>query len=176
MTQKQSTKIQTNSNGVEQRPEPEVVAQAKRRTFSASYKLRILAKAEQCQQRGEIGALLRREGLYSSHLTSWRRQRAASQLAGSSQRRGRRKDKQAAEIARLRGENERLQAQLAQTELIITAQKKLAQALEQTLSPNEGEDHESSHRSAGRKDTAQPRPRGSGLFTEQPLPAASAIG
>lgn len=54
-------------------PDPEVVPRAKRRHFSAKYKLRILTEANQCSQRGEIGALLRREGLYSSHLTTWRR-------------------------------------------------------------------------------------------------------
>jgi transposase-like protein len=84
-----------------------------------------LAEAEQCEQRGQIGPLLRREGLYSSHLTTWRRQRAAGQLSGSPPQRGRQKNEQAAEIASLRRENERLQARLNQAELIITAQKNL---------------------------------------------------
>ena len=89
--------IESNRNGqleVEV-PDPEVVAQAKRRQFSAKYKLRILTEADQCTQRGEIGALLRREGLYSSHLTTWRRQRE----------RGYKPDPQAAELARLQREN-----------------------------------------------------------------------
>jgi transposase-like protein len=78
-----------------------------------------------------MGALLRREGLYSSHLTTWRRQREAGELAGlTPKKRGRKKDKEAAELARLRRENERLRKQLEQAELIIAAQKKLAQALE----------------------------------------------
>lgn len=111
---------------------PEVVAQAKRRNFSAAYKLRILEEAERCDQAGQMGALLRREGLYASHLTTWRRQRQAGQLAGlTAKKRGRPKDKQAAEMVTLRQENERLRSRLAQAELIIAAQKKLAQLLEQ---------------------------------------------
>ena len=139
MTQELFVKNQANGTGQEERPDPEVVPQAKRRAFSAAYKLRILEEADRCDQRGQIGALLRREGLYSSHLTTWRRQRAAGQLSGLSPKRGRKKDEQAAKIAALRRENERLQSQLSQAELIITAQKKLAQALEQTLSRDEDE-------------------------------------
>ena len=139
MSQDKASKIHPNGSGPERQPDPEVVARAKRRTFTAAYKQRILAEADQCDESGQVGALLRREGLYSSHLTAWRRQRAAGQLAGlSSKRRGRKKDEQAAELAALRQENERLRAQLTQAELIITAQKKLAQALEQTLSRSEG--------------------------------------
>jgi transposase len=139
MTQELSVKTQANGTRQEQRPDPEVVPQAKRRAFSAAYKLRILEEADRCDQRGQIGDLLRREGLYSSHLTTWRRQRATGQLSGLSPKRGRKKDEQIAEVAALRRENERLRAQLNQAELIITAQKKLAQALEQTLSRDEDE-------------------------------------
>ena len=139
MTQKISANKQINGTGQAQQPDPEVVAKAKPRSFSVAYKLRILEEADGCDERGQIGALLRREGLYSSHLTTWRRQREAGKLAGSSPKRGRKKDERAAEIAALRRENERLQGQLAQAELIIAAQKKLAQALEQTLSRNEDE-------------------------------------
>jgi transposase-like protein len=122
--------------------EPEVVARATRRTFSAAYKLGIVEEADQCAERGQIGALLRREGLYSSQLATWRRQRAAGGLqAMAPKKRGRKasQDAKDVEIATLRRENERLQRQLAQTELIIGAQKKLAEALEQTLTGNEGE-------------------------------------
>ena len=63
-------------------PDPELVEKAKRRTFTAEYKLRILKQAEACTRPGEIGALLRREGLYTSHLTAWRKQRDAGALAG----------------------------------------------------------------------------------------------
>lgn len=112
-------------------PDPEVVAQAKRRRFTAEYKLRVLEEVEQCQEAGAIGALLRREGLYSSHLTSWRRQRAADQLQGlRPKKRGRKPDLQAAELARLQRENERLKARLEQAETIIEVQKKLYRLLD----------------------------------------------
>lgn len=138
MSQDNASKIHPNGSSPERQPDPEVAPRAKRRSFTAAYKQRILEEADQCEKTGQIGALLRREGLYSSHLTAWRRQRAAGQLAAlSSKRRGRQKDEQAAELAALRQENERLRAQLTQAELIITAQKKLAQALEQTLSRSE---------------------------------------
>ena len=139
MTQKQLVNKQVNGMKQNGQPEPEVVAKAKPRTFSNAYKLRILEEADGCNERGQVGALLRREGLYSSHLTTWRRQREAGKLSGKSSQRGRKKDKRATEIATLRRENERLQGKLAQAELIIAAQKKLAQALEQTLTRSEEE-------------------------------------
>jgi transposase-like protein len=112
-------------------PDPEVVAQAKRRRFTVEYKLRVLEEVEQCQEAGAIGVLLRREGLYSSHLTSWRRQRAADQLQGlRPKKRGRKPDPQAAELARLQRENERLKARLGQAETIIEVQKKLCRLLD----------------------------------------------
>jgi transposase len=112
-------------------PDPEVVPQAKRRRFTAEYKLGVLEEVEQCQEAGAIGALLRREGLYSSHLTSWRRQRAADQLQGlRPKKRGRKPDPQAAELARLQRENERLKARLEQAETIIEVQKKLYRLLD----------------------------------------------
>ncbi len=118
-------------NGKRKMPDPEVSTKAKRRSFTAEYKRRILEEADGCTGHGEIGALLRREGLYSSHLTTWRRQREMGELAGlTPKKRGRKQDEAAAELARLRRENERLRKQLDQAELIIAAQKKLAQALE----------------------------------------------
>jgi transposase len=105
----------------------EVAAKAERRRFSAAYKLRILEEAAACGN-GEIGALLRREGLYSSHLTTWRRQQETGQLAGlAPKKRGPKPDPQAEELKRLRRENERLQVRLQQAEAIIEAQKKLSQ-------------------------------------------------
>ena len=102
---------------------------AKRRTFSAAEKLRILREAERCPQ-GALGALLRREGIYSSHLTTWRRERDRSQLAGLTPRkRGPKIDAQAQRLAQLERENTRLQAKLGKAELIIDAQKKLLQVL-----------------------------------------------
>jgi transposase-like protein len=108
-------------------PDPQTVPQAERRHFSTEYKARILAEADACTERGQIGALLRREGLYSSHLDKWRKQRAQGQLGP--QKRGRKADPQAAELARLRQENERLQARLQQAEAIIEVQKKLSELL-----------------------------------------------
>ena len=114
-------------------PDPEVLPKAARRTFSAAEKLRILNEADACTQSGQIGALLRREGLYSSHLVKWRRLRAAGQLqALAPQPRGPKPtppDPLAAELAQVRNENARLQARLAQAELIIDVQKKVAQLL-----------------------------------------------
>ncbi len=118
-------------------PDPEVEMRAKRRQFSAQDKLRILNEADSCRESGQIGALVRREGIYWSYLTDWRRELENGQLQGlQARKRGRPRDEQSREVRELRSENEQLKAQLAQAELIISAQKKLAQALEQTLSRN----------------------------------------
>ena len=109
-----------------QERDPQVVPKAERRRFSAEYKQRILAEADRCTEHGQIGALLRREGLYSSHLTTWRRQREQGTLG---QKRGRKPDPQAAEIKQLQRENERLRVRLERAEHIIDVQKKLAQLL-----------------------------------------------
>lgn len=119
-----------SGNGQVSTPDPEVVPKAERRRFSAEYKQRILQEAAACTQPGEVGALLRREGLYSSHLTTWRQQRRRGELHGlTPAKRGRQADPQAAEIARLQRENERLKAQLERAELIIEVQKKLSRML-----------------------------------------------
>jgi len=111
-------------------PNPEVVAKAARRHFTAEYKRRILQEAHACTRPGEVGALLRREGLYSSHLTTWRAQFERGALQGLTPlKRGRKADPQAAEIARLQRENERLTAQLERAELIIDVQKKVSRLL-----------------------------------------------
>ena len=141
MTQKQADKISQNGTNQAQRPNPEVLPKAKRRNFTASYKLWVLAEADKCrQQPGQIGALLRREGLYSSHLTTWQRQREAGQMAGlKPQKRGRKANEEAAENIQLRHENKRLTRQLEQAELIIEAQKKLSEILGITLEqPKDG--------------------------------------
>jgi transposase-like protein len=141
MTQKQADIISANGSDQSHRPDPEVLPKAKRRTFSASYKLWVLEEADKCrQQPGKIGALLRREGLYSSHLTTWQRQREAGQMAGlKSQKRGRKANEEAAEIKQLRHENQRLSRQLEQANLIIEAQKKLSEILGITLEqPKDG--------------------------------------
>ena len=106
--------------------EPEVIPLRQRRQFTVAYKQAILDEADRCRQLGEVGALLRREGLYSSHLTRWRVQwRGAGQL--EPRKRGRKANPQAAEVARLQRENARLQTQLERAELVIDAQKKLCQ-------------------------------------------------
>jgi transposase len=121
--------VQSNRNGqhtadVVSPPAPKVVPKAKRRRFTAEYKLRILAEADACTQRGAIGALLRREGLYHSHLDKWREQRRAGAFqALNPQKRGPKPDPQAVEIARLHRENERLQQRLQRAETIIEVQK-----------------------------------------------------
>jgi len=124
-------------------PDPEVVPKAKRRQFTAKYKLRILEEADRCTERGQIGELLRREGLYTSHLSKWREQRQRGQLQGlAPQKRGRKgQDPSVAELAQLRRENERLRDRLEQAEIIIDVQKKLAKLL--GLTTNETEKDES---------------------------------
>jgi transposase len=110
--------------------DPEVVPKAQRRQYSAEYKQRILQEHEACKEPGEKGALLRREGLYSSHITTWRRQRERGELVGlAPKKRGVKADPQAEENAHLRRENERLKKRLEQAELIIEVQKKVSQIL-----------------------------------------------
>jgi transposase len=111
----------------------EVLAVAQRRRFNRDYKLRILREADRCRQPGEIGALLRREGLYSSHLTSWRAARERGELgAKAAVRRGRPADPDRAvrrRVEALEREIERLREKLEQAEAIIEVQKKLSRLL-----------------------------------------------
>jgi transposase len=115
------------------RPDPEVVAKAKRRKFTAKYKQEILAKADAlASEPGAVGALLRREGLYSSHLTFWRGQREASIQQGlEPQKRGPKSKRNPLddENRKLHRENDRLTEQLRRAELIIDVQKKVAALL-----------------------------------------------
>ncbi len=113
-------------------PDPEVTLKAKRRTFPPEYKLHILDEAAQCTKPGERGALLRREGLYSSHLTHWRRELREGALNGlRPKKRGPKSDPLAVENAQLKRELARLQAKLERAEAIIEVQKKLSQLLGQ---------------------------------------------
>ncbi len=128
MTRPTSTSNQQNGRLPPSVPEPEVVVRATRRRFSAAYKRQIVAEADACAEPGAIGALLRREGLYSSHLSNWRRQLAEGTV--SDKPRGRPAEPLATENARLRQENERLRRELQKTQLIVDAQKKLAQVLD----------------------------------------------
>jgi transposase len=117
----------------EARPDPEVTALPKRRRFSAGYKRRILRAAAACKAPGEVGALLRREGLYSSHLTHWRRElEALEEAALSAKRRGPKPDAAKAESRRIEAlerDVTRLRQQLDRAEQIIEAQKKLCDLL-----------------------------------------------
>ena len=125
-------------------PNPEVLAQPKRRRFTAKYKASIVEEALQCSETGQIGELLRREGLYSSTLTQWRRQYQSGALQGlKDDKRGRKRthDVRDTELEHLRRENERLSQKLRQAELIIDIQKKIATVLGNTIetpASNEG--------------------------------------
>ncbi|MGC9293625.1 MAG: transposase, partial [Acidobacteriaceae bacterium] len=113
-------------------PDPEVTARPQRRTFTAEYKRSVLQQADACQDAGAIGALLRREGLYSSHLTTWRRQRQRGELeALTPKKRGPKVvlNPLVLENRKLQAENARLQKRLQDAELIIDVQKKLSALL-----------------------------------------------
>lgn len=121
-------------------PETEVVVKAKRRQYTAEYKLRIIKEIENCQGNGDIGAVLRREGVYSSMLSKWKEQRDNGSLDGlSAQKRGPKADPKAAEMARLQRDNGRLRERLRQAELIIDVQKKVVQLLGIPLGENNQE-------------------------------------
>ncbi len=126
-------------------PDPEVPEKPVRRSFSGPYKLRILEEADRCDP-GQVGALLRREGLYSSHLNTWRKQREEGMLSGlTPKKRGRkakRKDPLMEENHRLQRENQRLKAQLEKAETIIDFQKKLSEMLGIPLKDLESENEE----------------------------------
>lgn len=113
--------------------DPEVPAKKPSQRYTAAYKLKVLREADRCSKPGETGALLRREGLYSSLLSSWRRQREAGELDGLAGKKRGQKDaassKQAAEIKRLRREARRLARKLQRAEVIIDIQKKASELL-----------------------------------------------
>ena len=121
--------------------DPEVVPLAQRRRFSAGEKLRILEEADACTKPGELGALVRREGIYSSYLSRWRRARDRGQLDALGPGKRGRKPLSGAALARegtkLRRDKERLQARLDQAEAIIELQKKLSQLLGPSVKDDE---------------------------------------
>jgi len=114
-------------------PDPEVCPIKVRRKFTAKYKLQILQEAAQCTKQGDIGILLRREGLYSSHLTNWRRQRREGIIkAVQPKKRGRKKKAihpLEAQLARLQRENQILKQNLKKAQTIIEVQKKISELL-----------------------------------------------
>ena len=125
-------------------PDPEVSAKAKRRKFTAKYKLRILQEIDSCTEKGQVGAILRREGLYSSNISAWRKQRETGELRALSPKKRGRRSKQvnplAKENVQLRRQNERLRKKLKQAETIIEFQKKVSEVLGIPLeSPENGD-------------------------------------
>jgi transposase len=115
-------------------PDPELAARAKRRTFTAKYKLEILEKAEACTRPGEIGELLRREGLYTSHLTAWRKQRKNGALKELGKPRGRKPvERRDQEIAQLTRKLERSEAELVKARRVIEIQGNVSALLEEML-------------------------------------------
>ena len=122
--------------------EVEVMAKATRRRFSAEYKLKVLREAEACTQPGELGALLRREGLYSSNLTTWREQRRTGELGGlAPKKRGpvpQAKNPLAAKVAALEREVTRYKARAERAEALVDLQKKVAEFLGIELQRNGG--------------------------------------
>jgi transposase-like protein len=122
----------------DRRPETEVSAKPKRRNFSKEYKLGILEKADQCRESGDIGKLLRQEGLYSSHLTLWRKERREGSLQALGGHRGpkTKKTSEQLKIEKLERENTRLRRKLDHAEKILSVQKKLSEVLGIQLEDN----------------------------------------
>ena len=115
-------------------PDPELVERAKRRSFTAKYKLEILEKAEACTRPGEVGELLRREGLYTSHLTYWRKQQRDGALRELGRSRGRKPvDRRDEEIAKLTRKLERSEAELAKMKRVVEIQGNVSALLEEML-------------------------------------------
>ena len=131
--EKSEMKLVDGLGALSVRPDPEVDEKKPRRKFTAQYKLEILGKVERCTQPGQVGVLLRKEGLYSSNLTTWKRQHEAGLLAAlSPQKRGRKKaeiNPLVEKVAQLEKEKERLQRKLKQAETIIEVQKKISEIL-----------------------------------------------
>ena len=125
-------------------PDPEVPEKKPRRKFTARYKLRILEEAEACTKPGQIGLLLRREGLYSSNLSTWKRQKGKGLLeALSPKKRGRKEKKKnplAQRVVELERENKRLKGKLKKAETIIEVQKKISEILGISQPPIEDEE------------------------------------
>ena len=135
-----SIKETKNIQGIRTVPDPEVRERAVRRRFTAEYKLRILKEAASCKEQGQLGSLLRREGLYSSNLITWRRQMEKGTLEALSPRKrgpkAKRPDPSARRNAELERENQKLKKKLRQAETIIDVQKKISEILQIPLTEN----------------------------------------
>jgi transposase len=128
-------------------PDPELVERATRRRFSAEYKLAILREADACAATGEIGALLRREGLYSSHLATWRKQRDAGSIKALSRPRGRKPSNPLeAENAKLSKRAERAETELEKARKVIEVQGNVSALLGDLLEPRGATEHGSTER------------------------------
>lgn len=134
LTQEKENNNQTLEKITGHPPNPEVSEKAVRRTYSAKYKIKILKEIDSNNEPGHIGSLLRSEGLYSSHLTKWRREREAGILKGLSPKQrgpqGKKNDPNLLRISILERDKERLSRKLKQAELIISAQKKISELLQ----------------------------------------------
>ena len=125
---------QAIGDAAETGPSPELPPQATRRRFTAAYKLDILKQADACRDHGEIGALLRREGLYGGYLTKWRRQREAGALKALGKPRGRKgPDPLEAQLAAERKRAEKAEAELVKARKVIEVQGKVSALLEEML-------------------------------------------
>ncbi len=140
--EKERMKLKEASLLMKGEPDPEVREKKPRRKFTAKYKLDILKKADACTKTGELGTLLRSEGLYSSNLTTWRRQKEQGLLAAMSPRkRGRKKVERnplAQEVARLQRENKQLKSKLKKAQIIIEVQKKVSELMGVSQEQEEG--------------------------------------
>ena len=126
-------------------PDPQLVEKAKRRRFTARYKLQVLREADACTRPGEIGALLRREGLYTSHLSTWRKQHEEGALGALGRRRGRKKtDPLRAENEKLRRKLERTEGELAKARKVIEVQGNVSALLGELLQAEGGRSKRSS--------------------------------
>ena len=124
-------------------PDPEVSEQAKRRRFTAEYKLRIVREADACKGDGDVAALLRREGLYSSLLSAWRRQRDEIAKVGlASRKRGRKAKAVDPRMKELERENARLKRRLQRVETMLTIQKKASELLGIPLNPPDNDEND----------------------------------
>ena len=140
MSQTKTQEGAGNEKGGRERPNPEVVYKGERRQFSQAYKQRIVEEAASCAA-GEVGALLRREGLYGSHLSKWRQELSTKTLGRRGGSQGRQEPLAASQVLTERlqvveRENAVLRSQLVQAEAIMAAQKKLVQSFERCLSPS----------------------------------------
>jgi hypothetical protein len=135
--------VEAIENGDLGSSEVEVVAKPVRRRFTGEYKVKILREAERCREVGEVGALLRREGLYSSHLTQWRKQREKGELLALSRKRGaagKEKNPLAEKLRVLERENARLKARAERAEGLVELQKKVSEILGIELKQSGGKD------------------------------------